>query len=130
MADPISHHRNPYRVLVAILAIAGMAATFVPWVHTPTHGAIPGYLGKGVLSGGLFGVVFFLMVLPRVSWLFVSGLGGAAAAWAVLFILDAADLMEAVPGDSHLGPGPVLAGSCGVLVFVVAAVAAAAPSRT
>ena len=67
-----------------------MVATFVPWLHTPKQGDSYGWMGKGTLSLGLFAVVLFVVCLPRHSWLFVSGLGGAATAWAVLFVLTAA----------------------------------------
>jgi hypothetical protein len=133
---------NPFRIVIAVLALAGAAGTFLPWVSAPFVGSFDGTAGNapGWITSGLFVVsaVLALATGPKrpLTALF-AGLCAAPAlaggAYALYQMLDLQRTVKAIAGDNALAQallgsasveiGLYLVVGMGVLVPVASAVA-------
>jgi len=138
---------NPARIAIAVLAVVGSIATFLPWATVPILGPITGtdYSGPGWVTLGLFviGGALALSTGPRKpltrSMAIASGAPSiVACGWAVYKMLDLqsstrsmsdSPLVQAIADNASIGYGlyVVLAAAAGtVAIAAVAAIRARA----
>jgi hypothetical protein len=58
---------NSKKKIVAAISIAGVTATFLPWVHAPIVGSVSGAQGDGWFSFSFFSVVLILSLVGKRS---------------------------------------------------------------
>lgn len=125
------------RIVLASVAAVGMLATFLPWVHAPLMGAMPGSRGDGWFSFAAFAVVLALALLPSPRTAFGRAgraaavvLGAVALGLGVWKLVDLAQLRSegvaeggfaaSFSRSTSAGIGIYLVIACGVAAAVVA----------
>lgn len=115
----------PRAVLIAIAAV-GMLATFLPWIHAPLMGAMPGSRGDGWISFIMFAAVLILAVVPRPTlalqrWcrIVVVVLGGAALALGVWKMVDLSALRSEGAAEGGFAASFSKATSAGIGIYLV-----------
>lgn len=111
-----------FRVVIVLLAMVGMGATLLPWFHTQTHGPVPGTVGVGWVTFGLFLAIMLVQlaaiahesIQPR-SGLLTSGLAGGAVTWAGVYWVQVSVL---IANPSSVGTGVYVAFGTAVCVFI------------
>ena len=100
---------NSQRRNVLLVAVAGMAATFMPWLSAPIVGSVPGSKGDGWITFALFLVGLICSLLGdktkpllgggRTGSVITAGLAGLIGIWKIVDIntMDAGDFPD--PGN-------------------------------
>ena len=127
---------NPFRIAIAVLALAGAAGTFLPWVSVPFLGSFDGTAGDapGWITSGLFVVSAVLAIATgpkRPLTALFAGLCAAPAlaggAYALYQMLDLQRTAKAIAGDNALAQALLGSASVELGLYLVVGMGAVVP---
>ncbi len=118
---------NKQRLGILIAAVAGMLATFLPWINMSFMGSVAGSEGDGWISFGFFAVVLILVLTGDkktrlagkkfIASLVMAVLAGALGIWKIVDFKSS--MSEAMGGSFSIGIGLYLMVLAAIAVLVI-----------